>query len=263
MSLFRRSLDESAEAVPSTTGPSDPIDALRRERGERLPFRFVRSAPRGAESVFMIVAGLIGGVLFAAGPVWLLYRFFAVGDFDKLRVALFLISGFVALFCLKLAGRGIGQLVASRTPEPHVECDSEELRPGARVRLHLVQPGPARLEEWIVTLTGTRTIRKMVVTEWSARNDDGVIDDDLPRRNVNVPAWTSEIDSFITILREETLHLRRGERFEKEIVVDVPADARPTTKTKDFKFDWVIEVEGRPPLWANYVDRFPVIVRPA
>jgi hypothetical protein len=250
-SIFGRTLeDPQQQDVVVAAAPLAPARSIPHDRGERLPHRLRRSSSRIVETGGRIV---LGGLIAAIGTtisLWLAYLVWTRGLHEGLVIML-IGSGLLALFGFRRLGRGIYQLAATVTPEASLEIDVEELHPGDRVRIFVVQPGPADLEDLAVALMCETSVREIVDGNPSGLNQP-------PRR---VKHWET-LTTVNPVFREERVRIPRGKRYEKEVVFSVPADCECSAASDVRRYEWSFEIEGRPRLWPDFVDRYPIVVRP-
>lgn len=104
--------------------------------------------------------------------------------------------------------------------------EGADLRPGAAARLRVVQPGPVDLDSLVVRLLCERVYRRR-----TGRGRATVEDRELLHQQELVSAANASVPA--------------GKRFEREVILTVPLDARPDGPAlPDGRISWRIEVSG-------------------
>lgn len=213
--------------------------------------------PRGAEAGCFMTTGAGLAVSGSAGTFWGLYRLLFTKQVSVIALAIGGVALVAALIGFGALVRGVYVMLASsRTPEPELRIDRNEVRPGDSVELLLTLPGPADLEELFLTL---RCDRSVLVTTVEPVTDQNLVPN-YGKTTVRTSEWKSSVESIISILREEHVRVRRGERFERQLFFTMPDDAPRSVSEKDLRLEWTFEVEARPENWANAIDEFPIRV---
>ena len=163
---------------------------------------------------------------FSGHPDWFLTLFvvpFAV-------VGIFLIAVFSRQL---LATTGIGPT--------QVELSSHPLQPGGSCELFLSQSGRLQVD----------SIEVLLVCEEEATY----------RQGTNTRTETRQVQRH-QIFRHEGFEVHRGQPFETECELQVPAGAMHSFKASHNRITWKVVVNGDIVGWPRYTRSFPVIVRP-
>ncbi len=188
--------------------------------------RFVRLAARGPGPQGSV------GCMFALGiPLTLLgagaaaVPFVSAEPIGESFVAALVGTAF-GLVGLLLVWGGIRGARARSLPPPELELEQDEqLRPGGSLAVRVRQPGPVALESLKLVLTCERRYRRKVKRGSSRTVDDAQL------------LWQREL---LTV-RDQRIAV--GERWERMVGIELPADALPTGSAEpDGRVRWTLEL---------------------
>ena len=200
--------------------------------------RLTRKSPWGAQ----IGCGIVLSFIVMAPGFFIGYMTYTRDHSDN-RNALFGFSAvWIAVGILVLLSQ-IHQVFASRSPETIVEIDPLELKPGESVRIHVIQPGPLRLQSIHANLSG----------------EDTTISFSAYEKTTNTKRTTKYIGPF-RMIEIERYDIGGGEVLEREATFRVPPDIPASLESSGRTIRWTIEVWGRVAWWPDFMHPFPVTV---
>lgn len=202
----------------------DPIAAHGESRdATKLARRLVRETPwQSSVGCSFLIAFVL--LAFASFIGWMEWTHRTDKGPDGVVVVFSAVFGLVGLVMLFA---GIHQKLAMRTKETIVEVEERPLRRGTARQARVMQEGPVSLKSLRMNLVCLETITKIV------QRRDGT----------HRERYTKQIADH-NVLDQRDVVLAEGEQWERDVTIDVPADAEPSGTIGDRTIEWKLEVWG-------------------